>query len=232
MSKSIFLLLALFTFTACGQNNEAEDFAGRYEVPVQDVYSKVVDNYGNGYEPLYGTRNFRAVLKGVAYRGGANNLYNRNHKRDNKNPLQNDGLKNLCSEGFQAAIYLYPTNYETAPKNTQCSGNTLHYLNATPYSDTSSYNMLRLVYETIKDESKGPLYFHCWNGWHASGLISALMLKQFCGYTGDQAVAYWDANTDGNNKDSAYQSTRNRIRQFKPYSDLTITSVEQAKICY
>ena len=39
---------------------------------------------------------------------------------------------------------------------------------------------------------------HCWNGWHASGYISALSLRQFCGVSGSDAVAYWIRNTDNN----------------------------------
>lgn len=237
MSKRILFMIMAFIFIGCGSNNEADAFALRYDVPVNDVYSKVVDNYGNGYEPLYGTRNFRAVLRGVVYRGGANNLYNRNGKRANSNPLQKDGLQNLCREGFHTAVYLYPTNYETAQKITNCSSNTgtnnsLQYLHHTPYGNNPTYSMLKLVYEAIQDASKGPLYFHCWNGWHASGLISALILRQYCNYTGDQAVAYWDANTDGNNKDSSYNSTRQRIRQFIPYAEFAITAAQQQQICY
>ena len=234
MAKNIFLVALIFIMTACSAANREEAYHHRYTLP--DVYAKLVDNYGNGFEPLYGTRNFRAVLKGVAYRGGANNLYHRVSKRKNENPLPNDGLQNLCSEGFQTAVYLYPTNFSTAPKTTNCTSdlgnNSLNYIHATPFGDPNTYNMLKLVYETIVDPTKGPIYFHCWNGWHASGLISALMLRQFCDYSGDQAVTYWDTNTDGNNKDSSYQTHRTRIRQFVPYDDLKITEQQKSRICY
>lgn len=34
------------------------------------VEEKATDNYGNGNNDLYDTRNFRTILYGVAYRGG------------------------------------------------------------------------------------------------------------------------------------------------------------------
>ena len=46
------------------------------------------------------------LLKGVLFRGGANNSYNRNGVRGNKNPLPQNGLANICVAGFQTAIYL------------------------------------------------------------------------------------------------------------------------------
>ena len=36
--------------------------------------------------------------------------------------------------------------------------------------------LLEMTYESIKKANKGPLYLHCWNGWHQSGYISALLL--------------------------------------------------------
>ena len=237
MGKNLFFTSLIFLVTACGATDGA-NYAGKLEpYALPDVYTKLVDNYGNGYEELYGTRNFRAILKGVAYRGGANNAYNRNGKRNNSNPLPNEGLDNLCREGFKHSVYLYPTNYATAPKVTNCTdktsaSNTLNYLNETPYSDTDVRAMLELVHASIMDSSRGPIYFHCWNGWHASGLISAMILKQFCGYNDDEAVAYWDKNTDGNNKGSGYDGIRQRIRKFVPHVDLQISKSQRAEICY
>ena len=62
-----------------------------------------MDNRGRGFEPLYGTRNFRVVLRSVVFRGGANNQLHRTAPRDNRNPLPADGLKTLCAEGFGTA---------------------------------------------------------------------------------------------------------------------------------
>ena len=70
-----------------------EDYKSRYGV--ECVQDKITDNRGNGYDDLYGTRNFRVVLHGVAYRGGGNNYYHKTNKRGNKNPLPLDGLHAL-----------------------------------------------------------------------------------------------------------------------------------------
>ncbi|MBC7458281.1 MAG: hypothetical protein H7235_08395, partial [Bdellovibrionaceae bacterium] len=116
-------------------------FNYRERYKVLDPFTKVVDNHGNGNMDLYGTRNFRAVLHGVYYRGGANNVYNKDGVRDNSNPLPNNGLDNLCKEGFSNAIYFYSTNYNSAPHQVSCRdrqdlNNTLQYkqINALAYS--------------------------------------------------------------------------------------------------
>ena len=88
---------------------------------------RVTDNYGNGDEALYGTRNFRPILHGVAYRGGGNNYYHKTAKRENKNPLPIDGLQNLAALGFSSAVYLYEDNFETAPRTVIHELDTLRY---------------------------------------------------------------------------------------------------------
>lgn len=199
---------------------------------LQDPYVKLVDNYGNGYEALYGVRNFREVLKGILYRGGANNFYNKNKKRNNRNPLPDEGLKHLCQEGFHVGVYLYATNYKTAKPTYDCSSlrgpNHFEYLQIDPKS--KPYDILKLVYAAIFNPNNGPVYVHCWNGWHASGMISALALRQFCGVSGDAAAAYWVRDTDGNKISNAEQ-IKATIRQFVPYSDLSISPSLQAQIC-
>jgi hypothetical protein len=203
--------------------------------PLKDGYEKLTNNRGNGFEGLYGTRNFRVVLHGVAYRGGANNMFHRDNKRDNMNPLPNDGLENLCKFGFSQAVYLYKENFETAPVETFCqtkrASNVIAYSQLSPNVQAEAYETLRRVYEVIKGRASGPIYLHCWNGWHFSGMISAFTLRQFCGVSGDDAVAYWDANTDGNNKEPQYESLRRRIRAFSPYPEFQITPSESAAIC-
>jgi hypothetical protein len=205
--------------------------------PLPNTNQKLVNDHGDGFEPLYGTRNVRAVLAGTLYRGGANNKYFRYGVRDNRNPLPDLGLQNLCEEGFSTAVYLYSTNYETAPKKVDCvnrrtgASHTLKYEQIGPYNEASVRELLSIVYRKLKNPTEGPAYFHCWNGWHASGLISAYTLRQFCGVSGAEAVSYWDANTDGNNTDPAFATIRKNIRDFTPYSDLQLTSAERAAVC-
>ncbi len=203
---------------------------------LDSVDQKMTDNHGEGFEPLYGTRNFRTVLKGVVYRGGANNKWHRSDPRSNTNPLPYDGLRNLCREGFQRSYYLYDTNFDLAPPLVVCEspdnpGRSLQYFQMSSVDDQQTYELLKTVYATIKNPGRGPIYIHCWNGWHASGLVSAKILRQFCGFSADKAVEYWDRNTDGNNKKEKYESIRRRIRDFKPYPEFEITQQEAALIC-
>lgn len=203
-----------------------------------DIYAKLVDNRGNGFEPLYGVRNMRVVLNGILYRGGANNVFNVHQKRPNDNPLPNEGLDHLCEEGFSTSVYLYEKNYETAPKLTRCTSvfkvsNELDYRQLSPLSsEVDARAVLKIIYDRLMSNSdQSPIYLHCWNGWHASGFISALSLRQFCGLNESQAVSYWDRNTDGYNTEPKYESIRRKIRNFKPFQEFQISAELKRKIC-
>jgi hypothetical protein len=230
----IFFGLSLSSWASESPADWVDDYQQRY--PLKTDSEKLVNNTGNGFEALYGTRNVRAVLSGVLYRGGANNYYHRSNPRDNRNPLPNDGLQNLCEEGFSNAVYLYSVNYKTAPPVVNCTDirnkkNTLHYSQISPYNDSSVKKILSMVHQALHDSSQGPIYVHCWNGWHASGLIAALALRQFCGVSGSKAVDYWNRNTDGNNKNPAYDGVKEQIRKFSAFPDLFISAELQDKIC-
>lgn len=198
---------------------------------------KLVDNRGRGYEPLYGTRNFRLVLRSVLFRGGANNAMHRTAPRDNRNPLPVDGLKNLCAEGFGTAVYLYSRNYSSAPAEVKCRRNgsgagRLAYLRLSPVSRSELRRILERVHAAIlRPAEVGPVYLHCWNGWHASGLASAVALRQFCGVDADTAVQYWERNTDGHNRENGYAGFREQIREFVPYRDLDVAAERRRQIC-
>lgn len=201
-----------------------------------DLMYKIVDNWGNGFDELYGTRNMRPILHGVAYRGGANNYYHKTAKRKNGNPLPNDGIKNLCKEGFSHSIYLYRTNWDSAPNLDTCQcvndgRNIIEYDQFDYFDDQHVRDMLEMVYVSAKDSSVGPVYLHCWNGWHASGFISAVILKQFCGMNDFDAVSYWDLGTDGANTSPRYNKIRERIKNFKPYSEFMLYDSLKNKIC-
>lgn len=197
---------------------------------------KITDNWGKGFNELYGTRNLRPILHGVAYRGGANNYFHETKKRKNSNPLPSDGIDNLCEEGFSASIYLYRTNFEDAPVTHNCNCdnggvNQMRYEQYDYFDDKHVYEMLKLVYESAKNDSVGPVYLHCWNGWHASGFISAVILKQFCGMSDLDATAYWDLGTDGANTSPRYNKIRENIKNFKPYPEFMLTDEEGNRVC-
>lgn len=210
-------------------SEEVNHFGLRYEL--ETLNEKLVDGKGKGPSELYGTRNFRVVLPGVLYRGGANNTY-LNPPRSNTNPLPTVGLENLCEENFSTAVYLYSENFSRAPKTVSCK-NSVHQANTLQYKQYAAAGenekILDLVYKRIKGKLSGPIYAHCWNGWHSSGLISGMALKQFCGWSNSQVDAYWIKNTDGNYK--GFESIRTKLRNFKPYAKFTITPGEQALIC-
>lgn len=218
------------------QNDSIQFYNLRYGL--RDLFTKLVNDNGNGHEDLYGIRNFRMVLTGVAYRGGANNLYNRNGKRANSNPLPTIGLRNLCEEGFDQAVYLYSTNYGTAPHSVSCrtrsgASNTLTYFQYSPLlSLKAAHSILELIHAKLTNSANShPLYMHCWNGWHASGYISALTLRQFCGMTADKAIDYWNQNTDGNFNGASYDKVRQMIRNYQIDPALSIPAAVEADIC-
>jgi outer membrane protein OmpA-like peptidoglycan-associated protein len=201
-----------------------------------DLMYKVTDNKGNGFDSLYGTRNMRPILHGVAYRGGANNYYHVTDKRHNHNPIPLDGMSNLCQEGFSRGIYLYRENFEGSPVGDTCacnneSWNNFEYYQKDYFDNAQVKDMLEMTYQSATMDSVGPIYLHCWNGWHASGFISAVILKQFCGYSDWDAVNYWDLGTDGANTSPRYQHQRERIKEFEPYAEYEISDSLQKCLC-
>ncbi len=202
----------------------------------KDLLHKVVDNWGNGFENLYGTRNVRPILHGVAYRGGANNYFHKENKRSNSNPLPLDGVTNLCKEGFSKSVYLYRQNFDTTQVEFTCDcingeENTMEYYQKDYFDDEHIKDMLEMVYESAVNPTVGPVYLHCWNGWHASGFISAIILKQFCGYSDFDAVNYWDLATDGANRSPRYKNIRDKIKNFVPYPEYLISDSLGNYIC-
>ncbi len=233
--------LLLFTFTLpAWANNTKSAFSLKEQVekyqklyPLEDVYNKQTDNKGNGNDALYGTRNFRVVLNGVYYRGGANNKFNKHTKRDNQNPLPLEGLENLCKQGFSEAMYFYKDNYDESEKIISCGKEQkLEYLQLASLKSGNEKALLTQVHKHIKGEIPGPMYGHCWNGWHASGYAAAINLMQFCGWDNKKALAYWRKNTDGNDT-KEYRSVMTKVEKFKRFDDkdLQITDEEKKLIC-
>lgn len=212
--------------------SEVQKYKARYTI--DNPFEKLLDNRGEGYEDLYGTRNFRVVLHGVYYRGGANNVNNKYDSRPNMNPLPRIGLQNLCQQGFAQSIYYYTENFDSSLKNLNCktvdsTENKFEYKQMTATDTQNHTPILKMIFNRIRGNVKGPIYGHCWNGWHASGLIAAITLRQFCNYSGDKAVEYWIKNTDGNS--DGFTSIKNKIKNFEPIRELKITPEESALIC-
>lgn len=250
-TKTALTVFALFFSVSCQSKPAATEVAApadtKYQTWVESVryykkhfglndeFSKKVNNRGNGYEPLYGVRNFRAVLHGVYYRGGANNSFNKNLKRSNENPLQEGALQNLCKENFGSAFYFYPTNADQMQKNTICettegkSKNSLNYQQVSALKPDNQVELLRRIHQHIVNMETKPIYGHCWNGWHASGVVAALSLIQFCHYSNEEALAYWRKNTDGN--DQKYFAIKKRISTFKRIPELEVEDRFRLEMC-
>lgn len=217
------------TTTTIPNQTLLEEFATwKKHYKTSNPLAKLTDNRGAGYEDLYGTRNFRVVLHGVYYRGGGNNKYLKPTPRENENPLPAIGLKNLCEEGFGQSIYYYSKNFDSNQAITNCNGNELRYRQISGFVDSNEKKLMETIFNRIKGKISGPIYGHCWNGWHASGFIAAKALRQFCDWTADQAINYWVKGTDG---DSDYPTIKTRIANFKTHSEFKITMAEKEAIC-
>jgi len=229
---SIIALICYYMLYGCGsqevnsQTNSIVTNTVENDFGLTNLYDKAISESGKGIPELYGTRNFRVVLKHTLYRSGGNNTYLPT-PRSNMNPLPPIALENLCKAGIQTSVYNYTTNFDTAQKNIVCLKNSLRYLQIDPKSKPKE--LLTLVKWHI-DNNKVMLD-HCWNGHHNSGLASAYTLMQFCSWNNTKALAYWIKNTDGDSG-AAYESIKQRIRVFKPYEDLKISVEKQTEICY
>jgi hypothetical protein len=232
----LLLLLFILYFSSVSQNNKDHYQVDKIEFyknkfKVTNLYDPITDNFGDKCPLVYGTRNMRAVLHGIVYRGGANNVYNKNHKRDNQNPLPEEGLENLLKQGFSTAIYLYQTNFKDAKKliGPDSDGKTLKYIQNSLSNEKEIRDLLYLVYLNILDSTAGPVYIHCWNGWHQSGYASALILMQFCGLSNEEALSYWEKCAAGDL--SKYSHIRKAIMKFTPLKGLVISAEIIKRIC-
>lgn len=177
-----------------------------------DQYQKITDSRGRGPGQVSDIVNLREVIPGVLYRSGKSigNKYG---------PLSDASLVKLCKEGYSTAFYDYKRGSD---HNVPCGTNQVSLkIRPSLAGDKNVYDQLATIYSTIK-HGLGPVITSCDAGHHASGYISATALIQFCGYTNQEALAYWIKNTDG---DSNYPKVKAKVLAFRPYSDLQISSV-------
>ena len=199
--------------------------AGSMQVHGQNLQrSQISQEISGARERFQGLRAFRVVLDRVLYRGGG---------PGGTIPLRDNHLQALCADGFSSAGYLYPTNFD-GPKEINCGQNSIRNT-LEGFREAGGRQTLQKIHEIIQSQStsqpKGPMFLHCWNGWHASGEISAYALRQFCGMSGDEAAQYWAENIGDKGNLSKYRSIMNRIRNFQKISGLEITPEQKARIC-
>src|ERR1700737_1915699 len=88
---------------------------------------------------FHGIRDFREVMPGVLYRGGANNGHA---------PLSHDELNALCEDDIGTAIYLYTTGF-SGPSVTHCSKGSLNYIDK-GWEGSGRTAVHKQIYDTIK----------------------------------------------------------------------------------
>jgi hypothetical protein len=252
--------VALQSSSALALDPKLESSLQNYQdkFPLNDSTEKLIDEGGHvpssvsGVDSaklakdLKGTKNFRYVLNGLLYRGGK--ISPDDKKGDNRHPMSAPGLKNLCEQGFRQAVYLYPNGMKESQRSVECSktpaSKPLIYKRLPPLSHPENVKaILRDIKQALDQGDYRPTYVHCWNGWHASGYISAVALIQFCGFTTDDAVNYWNVNTDhvckgagqGKTGGVGYEPVRQQLRAFPAIAqtipEVAISDELQKKVC-
>jgi hypothetical protein len=175
----------------------------------------------------FGLNYFKPVMLGVLYRGGSAGTRRANDPESGV--LNRDQLQALCRAGFSKVVYAYGRSRHIVPR-TSCTRhdgqpNELSY-EGIRYDDKAHF--VRAVDEALR-QKQGPVYDHCWNGWHASGELAAVALKQFCGFSSDEAVKYWLRNRYDK---ARVPSLLGRISAFRPVEGLTVlTEAERREMC-
>jgi hypothetical protein len=177
------------------------------------VASADIFNVGSTFA---GIRDYREVMPGVLYRGGANN---------GQNPLNPTQIRALCEQGVGSSFYLYRKNFGGAQTYT-CQQGQLRY----EFSDWQGPGRARIhkaIYDAIKSTHK-PVFIHCWYGIHATGAVAATALMQFCDMPAPTAVQYWKI---GIAPKLQYQKVIDDILRFQPNPALRLTDEEKARFC-
>jgi hypothetical protein len=166
--------------------------------------------------PFRGIRDYREVMPGVLYRGGANNGHG---------PLKHDQLDALCEAGIGTAVYLYRTGF-SGPSTIQCSKGSLDYIYE-GWEGPGRSDVHQQIYNVIKGKRK-PIFIHCWNGIHATGAVAATALMQFCKLPPQKAVEYWKVGVAPRVQ---YPSVVRSIEVFQPNPKLELTTEERNEFC-
>jgi len=175
-----------------------------------------------GAKPADGLDFVRPVLSGVLYRAG---FKGGDKGRTGLSSLQRESL---CEAGFSSARYVdfgKNTQYDT----TSCGANSMSYKAA---SSTKGSEVMKDLYNIIKNPGQGPMLVHCMWGVHSSGAISAMALVQFCGWSEERAKAYWDKARNGADCSGGCDSWIDKhFVSFKVDPSLEISDAERAAIC-
>jgi hypothetical protein len=166
---------------------------------------------------LFKVRDFREVMPGVLYRGGATT-------GEDRTALTKSQLDSICEGGAGSAYYLYKKSVPT-DKYSCTSGKSVDYSSMDYSSSPKTIN--KRIYKSIHDSAK-PVFVHCWYGIHATGFVAATALMQFCDYSASEAVEYWKV---GIAKKLQYSKVITQIQNFKRDPDLNLTPAEKDRVC-
>ena len=166
------------------------------------------------------TRALKTVIPGLIYRGGG---------AGGKVPLTQEALKGLCEAGFSLAVYGYTEGFR-GTQQIQCTNsisgqqNTLTYIAGEASKLAFERDVINRIQTVVANPNAGPVFVHCWNGDHASGELASFSLRQFCGWSGPAATAYWSRNQHG-------AAPISRIGKFNPNPALGIAREDRAVLC-
>jgi hypothetical protein len=166
------------------------------------------------------TRALKTVIPGLLYRGGG---------AGGRVPLTQEALKGLCEVGFSLAVYGYTEGFR-GTQEIQCTNsisgqpNTLTYVAGEASKLAFEQDVMNRIQTVVANPNAGPVFVHCWNGDHASGELASFSLRQFCGWSGPAATAYWSRNQHG-------AAPISRIGKFDPNPALGITEQDRAVLC-
>jgi hypothetical protein len=166
------------------------------------------------------TRNVKTVIPGLLYRGGA---------AGGMVPLTQEALKGLCEAGFSLAVYGYTEGFR-GTQQIQCTDsisgqqNMLTYIAGEASELAFEKDVMNRIQTVVANPNAGPVFVHCWNGYHASGELASFALRQFCGWSGPAATAYWSRNQQG-------AAPISRIGKFNPNPALGIAKEDRAVLC-
>jgi hypothetical protein len=88
--------------------------------------------------------------------------------------------------------------------------------------------IFRDVQRAVADPAHGPVLIHCWNGLHYAGMVAAMALRQFCGYSAEAAEAYWWSTTS---QGALYPHVTRRIRAFRALPGVALSDEDQRRVC-
>jgi hypothetical protein len=170
-------------------------------------------------------KDYKEAMPGVLLRGGSRGA----------RALSEEQLQRLCEDGVGHAIYTYDTGFKQAPARTcirkdgkpgRIEYSYFRFLDSAGISAS-----MKAIHNSIINPAAGSVFVHCWNGWHASGEIAAMALKQFCDYTDEQAISNWKENIGDKGNLPNYGRVLARIRNFQPDAQLRIGLQAQRSVC-